>query len=110
MYFYDDNAPRAAFGGGNYHDMPATRKFLEHFSNMLMLKFFWQEGTHPERFQVDKEIVICERKLTYWKRHPNWNIDEVTRGIEQMKRDWAGKISHETFEQARRNALTRSRA
>lgn len=52
----------------------ATRQALTHYQNYLLLKFFYQKGTPVEKMQAAKELVICERKITYWRKQDNFNF------------------------------------
>ena len=70
----------------------ANKKYLEHYSNLLMLKVFLVEGTTVEKLQAAKEITICERKLTYWTRHERYDQKIVTEGCSALKKQWNGRV------------------
>lgn len=74
-----------------YETWKATEKYLGHYENYLYLDFIAKNSTdRKELHQARKELTICERKMEYWKRHPNWNKDkDVFAKIEKLKKQWA---------------------
>jgi hypothetical protein len=87
MYFYSDNAPKGS-SDINVWKMNGSKGYLRHFDNYLFLQFIAKEGTRDERASVEKEIIICERKLAFWERHPNYDADLVKREKERKIREW----------------------
>ena len=67
----------------------ATAFWLRHFENSLTLKFFLEKGTFAERVQASRELTICDRKLAYWKRHPNFSTGAAERGATALKNRWS---------------------
>lgn len=53
----------------------ATKCYLDHYKNFLVLDFIAKNGTLHEKAQARREIEVCERKMTYWKRQPHFNAD-----------------------------------
>lgn len=93
FFCYQDNPVRASNKFNmKYDQMPATSYWLTHFSNSLYLTFLVQ--TEPgliERNRAAYELGIAERKMAYWKKHPNWDMREATRKAEELKKQWSGK-------------------
>lgn len=92
---YDENegTPHGRGGAGHvvpYHKLNATANYVKHFSNLLYLHFILHNrlATTRERMQASRELVICQRKLQFWMRHPNWNRQAVFEQVEKLKRDW----------------------
>jgi hypothetical protein len=72
-----------------YETWDAVKGYLNHYSNYLVLDFMAKTSKDGrEKAQARKELTICERKLAYWRRHPNFRLDEVTRGVEKLKAMW----------------------
>lgn len=71
--------------------MDGTRAYLEHYGNRMILDFFAKHGTFAEQRDVEREIAVCERKLAFWRRHPNFDQAKALEGIERIKRNWKGK-------------------
>jgi hypothetical protein len=72
-----------------YERWNATKHYLEHYTNLLFLSAIVARPKDPlEKRQALKELSICERKLEYWTRHPNFDRDEVVRGCLALKTQW----------------------
>ncbi|MCP1540127.1 hypothetical protein [Methylorubrum extorquens] len=88
--FYSDNAERS---GGSisvpYSQWNANKGYLTHYENYLVLDFITRASKdRAEIAQARKELTICERKLEFWRKHPNFETAVVTRKVEEMKRQW----------------------
>lgn len=90
MFFYSDTKEPFTGSPSKVWEMNGTKVYLSHYSNLLYLHFIAEhQGTSfAEKRQAEKEIVLCEKKLEWWKRHPNYDQDEATRGIEKLKKEW----------------------
>lgn len=91
MFFYSDTA---AAGGTvtPYHKQNANAAYIRHFGNLMFLKFVVSKSDdRNERQQATLEIPICERKLTYWTKHQNFDKDFVQREVDRIKREWASE-------------------
>lgn len=89
MFFYSDQTEQFS-GNLDLSRMNATKHWLRHFGNSLELK--WLMG-HPqttihEKAQARKEMVICERKMAFWARQPNYDKHQALLGAEELKRQW----------------------
>ena len=70
--------------------MDATKKFLEHFSNSLILKAIQQKSKDlGEKHQATKELNICDRKMEFWRRHPRFNMATATNAANTLRAQWA---------------------
>ncbi len=99
MYFYSDTKPRE-HTDINVWKMNGSKAYLRHFENYLFLNFVAVKGTREERASVEKEIILCNRKLSFWERHPNFDAAYVQGEKEKMIKQWrqdaegtSGKIS-----------------
>lgn len=89
-FIYDDNSVRTAFSSRvSYDDIDAVSKWATHFANSMQLKFFMQHGNTQEKLQAQHELAICERKMTYWQRHPNYSAAAAAQRAESIKKMWA---------------------
>lgn len=87
---YDDE-PRGTFRG-NVNAADPVRAYVTHFGNAMYLRFIAANSTDGrERGQANKEIVICERKLAYWQRHPKWNAAAAAEAVAPIKAQWASR-------------------
>ena len=84
---YDDSVR----SGGNpvdYYKLNAVNGYLRHYENKLYLAFMAKNGDRNERWQAEKELLVCERKLKWWENHPNFVAAEVQRGVEKLNKGW----------------------
>ena len=84
---YDDSVKSKAYI--KYDNINATKGYLTHYANKLYLSFILEKSTdRAEKQQASKELLICDRKLEYMKRHPNYDHKAVLLGVEKLKKDW----------------------
>ena len=96
FFVYEDNPVRQFRGGMKSATVDATKMWLKHYDNLLYLQFLdrfeGKEGrpplTLPEKLRLGKELVMCQSKLDYWAKHPNYDNTEAIRGAEQRKSKW----------------------
>lgn len=86
--FYDD----AQRGGGDpvpYDRINATRGYLRHYDNYLILDAIAKAPKNTlEKLQALKELTICERKMAWMQKHPNFNVKTVTEEVAKLKALW----------------------
>lgn len=72
-----------------YGRLNANAGYLRHYDNYLYLDFILKTtDRNNERTQAAKELKICERKLEYWRRHPNFVSSVVMPQVEEKKKHW----------------------
>ena len=69
--------------------MDGTARYLSHYENLLVLQFFHTKGTRLEKQDAALEMVICERKMAFWRRHPLYIHADALKGIAKLKKPWA---------------------
>ena len=75
-----------------YHNLNATGAYINHYNNSLLLSFIARESDNfAEKAQARKELAMAEKKMDHWKKHPNFNAEEVQRMCEKLKADWSAK-------------------
>lgn len=93
-FVYDDNegSPRGRQSFQSvvkYHNLNANKHFMTHYSNAKYLTFLAQNETTPiARAQASKELEIANRKMDYWKRHPNFDINAIRTQTEELDKQW----------------------
>lgn len=88
-YIYDDSS---TFAGPprRLDSADGTARWLEHFSNSLILNAFLQRaGTPSEKAQIQKEMSICERKMAFWRRHPRFVQKTASDEAQKLRSAWA---------------------
>lgn len=90
MFFYSDTKEKFSGNPSRIWEMDGTKVYLSHYSNLLYLKFVagHSKTSFAEKRQAEKEIAICEKKLEWWRRHPNFNQEEASRGTIKLKKQW----------------------
>ena len=73
-----------------YNQQPATENYIKHFDNSLYLKFManHKKTSVQEKIQAGKELQIAERKMEYWRRHPNFDLDRAVKATDKLKHNW----------------------
>ncbi len=72
-----------------YERWNATKHYITHYGNLLLLKFLANNSKDgAEKHQAAKEVLIAERKLAFWMRHPAWRKDEAIAAVVALKKQW----------------------
>lgn len=87
---YEDNPQRSSNSRPmDFYKMPATKFYLKHYSNMLVLMAIQKSPKDfAEKMRAGKEIAMCQRKLDYWQKHPNFSSEEAANGCIALKKQW----------------------
>lgn len=77
-FLYSDTEEKrpGRFKGGRGTPNPHNQ-YIKHLENWFFLKHICAVGSLPYKFQATIELVICERKLDYWSRKPNFIFKKV---------------------------------
>jgi hypothetical protein len=70
--------------------MNGTKAYLRHYDNYLFLQFVTNNprASQIEKRQARTEMTICEKKLAFWQRHPNYDHDEALKGVDLLNKQW----------------------
>ena len=81
-------------GGGmpNLGELDATIMYMKHYENSLFLSIFLKNGTMSEKHRASKELEICDRKLSFWRRQKTYDHKCALEKMNEMKKLWDGKI------------------
>ena len=86
---YEEHPPRFTGRPTRYEDQPATRHYITHFGNVLFLQAVEAAPKSiQEKIQAGREMVIAQRKMEHWRRHPNFDQDEAARETDRLKKEW----------------------
>lgn len=85
---YSDKTSPGDFVGFDPLRADPVKAMMKHYSNYLYLTFMLENGNMTEKHEASKELVICERKMNYWKRQPHFSTEEAARQILALKKDW----------------------
>jgi hypothetical protein len=96
-FFYSDTEPREPWRGGRPPDPHVA--YLNHLRNWFELKRYYALGTLPDKLQATRELVICERKLDYWRRKPDFNQEKVIAKQRILAAMWEIEFVPNTFDE-----------
>jgi hypothetical protein len=93
MFVYSEGKQEKPAYFQPYHKMNAVKGYLTHYHNFMYLRFIRDNklSTDAEKRQAIRELVICERKLTWWQRHPNYDQVAVSEGKRKLHEHWREK-------------------
>lgn len=73
-----------------YNDQDATRHWARHYRNSRELQFYISSplSTTSERRRANQEMVVCDRKMEHWRRHPNFDTNQAAQLRAATDREW----------------------
>lgn len=86
VFVYSDTEERKAFGMRGTVD--PHKPYLKHAANWFFLRLIYSNGSVLDKFQATKELAICDRKLEYWSRKPNFDPTAVEEELRKLKKEW----------------------
>jgi len=89
MFCYSDTDTPVRAGGFNPNP-PATQYWLTHFANSLYLQFIagHADSSFADKQQANHELVLCNKKLAFWQKHPNFDSTAAATGALACKKQW----------------------
>lgn len=92
MSFIYSDEPRSFSGNLNIAAMNPHKPYRTHLENWYYLTFIKANSKdYREIQQAEKELVICQRKLDYWKRHPSFEPSVGAQITDDVKKMWASR-------------------
>ena len=89
VIIYGDDRSFGSYPPRNMSRMDATKQWTIHFNNSLFLTAVQQSPKDfSERHQATKELAICERKMAFWRRHPNFEQQKAADEALKLKKMW----------------------
>lgn len=86
-FVYELNPPRSTTPI-NTDRMDPNAAYLRHYDNLLFLDFMAENGSREERWQAEREMEICRRKMNFWKHHRNFDAQMVLKEREKRNQQW----------------------
>lgn len=81
---------RKSFGG--ISNLDPNVMYLKHYENLMYLTFIANRSESIiEKFQAQKELVVCERKLEFWKKKHGFDLKLVADRCVNIKKTWNSK-------------------
>jgi hypothetical protein len=85
---YSDTDPRETFRGIDMSKINPNNLYKKHLTNWFYLKFLLAKGTTWEKLQATKELLICERKMAFWYKHPSFSVAQAGNDVSALKKQW----------------------
>jgi hypothetical protein len=68
-----------------YNKLNANKNWANHSYNLFVLKHIANSTTNmKEKIQANKEILIAQKKLSWWEKHPNFSLLTAKQNL----KDW----------------------
>jgi hypothetical protein len=72
-----------------YESYQANKHYQTHYYNYLVLDFISKStNDRAERAQALRELDICERKMLFCRRHPNFDSKLAEQHVLELKRQF----------------------
>jgi len=93
MIIYDEHPIKKPFTGRvKYENLDACKHWVTHYGNYKYLKFLHEKSPDfQERLQAQREMGVALRKMHWWERHPNFNIETVKPQRYAIDSQWNGR-------------------
>ena len=82
--------------GGSFVGTPISEWSVEqvmgawgkHAKNRYELMFYLKNGTADEKMQASNELEVCDRKLEFWEKHPQFDKRTAREIDSELARKW----------------------
>lgn len=86
-FVYNENEVHVRRAGGFRIGDP-NPKYVLHYGNWLYLTFITSRTQGLDRFQAEKELILCEKKLDWWSKRPGFELVLCLPKVLELKRQW----------------------
>jgi hypothetical protein len=94
IVYCDDRLPGASYAGlpiSAWDTARVMKSWRTHVENRAYLSFLYAKGTFSEKQQASIELKICERKMTFWERHAEFDKARSLQICEEVRKAWNKK-------------------
>lgn len=84
---YNENEPKSS-GRFDINKFNPNKMWLTHYKNSLFLTFMMINGDFTERVQATREMIICDRKMAFWKRDSRFDHKQMITDATKAKKEW----------------------
>lgn len=96
-FFYSDTESHEPYRPRGTLD--ANTMYLKHLGNWFELKRYYALGSLPEKLQATRELVICERKLHFWRQKPSFDQAMIQAEQTRLSTLWGISFVPNTFDE-----------
>ena len=76
-------------------DYNANSQIVKHLENWFVLRFIQTQTTDMiERQQATKELTICDRKIEFWKRRPEYCNKRFVSDVDHFQRLYEYRVTY----------------
>jgi hypothetical protein len=89
---YGDEGPKGKFSGTPVHlwgTGAVMAAWAKHLDARFYLLFMARKGTYAEKAAAAKELLIANRKIAFWEKHPAFDKSAAARELASTKSRWA---------------------
>jgi hypothetical protein len=67
-----------------------TKAYINHVENYFYLRFILDKSDNfVEKNQANKEILIAEKKMLFWKRNKDFRSDIADKAFQDIRKKWS---------------------
>lgn len=82
--------------GGSFGGQPISEwdtdavmnAWSKHVGYYYELMFYLKNGTTEEKTEASNELAICDRKLSFWERHPQFDVVRARVIVKELAAGW----------------------
>jgi hypothetical protein len=94
-FFYSENQPYTSNRPFRASDYNPNTQIKKHLENWFYLRFIQtQTDSIIERQQATKELTICDRKIEFWKRQPDYCFEEFAETVNYMQKLYDHRVTY----------------
>lgn len=80
---------KGSFSKTRIDDMDPHKPYENHYGKLLHLNFIHQNSKDTrEKQQAHKEMDFARKKLSFWEKHPKFNMNKATEITTRLKKQW----------------------
>lgn len=92
LFYADSEDVASRKGGFSIADADPNRMMQNHIEAEFYLTFILtNSGNFHEKHQAQKELDIAQKKIKFWRKHPEYSQDEEMKFRNIEKRRWNTK-------------------
>lgn len=99
IYSDTEDKPTHGFKGGKVNPI---KGYLKHLENWFFLRHICIQGSTLDKFQATHELTICERKLDYHYRKPEFDPAQIEARLSELQTQWSLKYRANDYDETQR--------
>ena len=84
FYIYGNESSSGDFNMGSVYKMNPNSAWANHYYNRKVLEHIARATKdYAEKHQAEKEIAIADRKMTFWERLPDYDLNTARATVKE---------------------------